>query len=347
MIPEIYDRFGRVFSRQRIRKIEDYLRSAGMDVPPESFAGFVLILSVLISIALFFFISGYALVENAYIALFSSLIDPYLALSLKLIFSVLIGFGATWFLVWIYLLFRIDARKRSVESVLPDLLTLMAGNVRSGMNVDQAMWYAAKPEFGMVSEEIRKVIKTSFAGKSFESALDDLAERFNSRIFIRTVNLIKQAMATGGEVAKVLEETAEDAREIALQKKDINSTLLIYIIFVVFAAGIGTPLLFSISNKLILVLFMAFSQIPQGVQASDMGFFIQPSTPFITTTQFFYFSMATIFITALFSSLIIGIIKTGSKLQGLKYFPLMLILGYVIYFVVDSIMQSYFASILI
>jgi hypothetical protein len=217
------------------------------------------------------------------------------------------------------------------------------------MTVDQAMWYAAKPEFGLLAIEVKSIIKSSFSGEPFEKALDRLAVRFNSKVLERTVLLIKQAMATGGEVAEIMEITAEDAREVAIQRKDIASTLLVYVIFLVFASVLGTPFLFSVANKLIFVLSIAFSYLPSGGLAGQVPqmTFVQPSAPVITPTEFYWFSVATIFITCLFASLILGTIQTGSKTQGLKFFPFMLAFSYVVYFVVSSFLDSIFASMLI
>jgi len=97
------------------------------------------------------------------------------------------------------------------------------------------------------------------------------------------------------------------------------------------------------------VLGMAFSYLPSGglgAQVSQMSF-IQPSAPVISPGEFQWFSIATIFITCLIASLILGVIQTGSKTQGLKFFPFMLLLSYVVYFVVSSFLESIFASMFI
>ena len=347
-----YETVGRLLSRRRIRDIDKTLRSAGITQPAEAFVGFLLVVNILLTFVVFFLALHYAVLQSFILsALGPAYYLPDVAnIALTFVLSIVAVFLAISTLVWVLLLLQIEARKMAVEAVLPDFLSLMAGNVRAGMTIDQAMWYAAKPEFGILSVEIRKVIKSAFSGEPFEKALDRLALRFNSRILKRTILLIKQAMATGGEVAEILEETSEDAREIAIQKKDISSTLVIYVIFLVFAAAVGTPFLFSVSNKLIGVLFIAFSYMPTGGlegAAVPYTFFVQPSAPMISADEFFWFSMATIFITCLISSLLLGVIQRGSKMQGLKYLPFMLILAYIIYFIISSFLESYFSSMLI
>jgi len=347
-----YETVGWLLSRERIRSTERTLRNAGITAPAESFVGFLLVVNILLTLVVFFLGLHYQVLPSFLLSVLGPTV--FLPEWANIIFTFVLALAAVFLasatLVWVLLLLQIEARRMAVEAVLPDFLGLMSGNVRSGMTIDQAMWYAAKPEFGILSIEIRNVIKSAFSGEPFEKALDRLSARFNSKILRRTILLIKQAMATGGEVAEILEITAEDAREVAIQKKDISSTLLIYIIFLIFAAAVGTPFLFAVSNKLIGVLFVAFSYMPAGAPVEGnvpYTFFVQPSAPLITTEEFFWFSVATLFLTCLISSLLLGVIQAGSKMQGLKYFPFMLVLAYIIYFVVSSVLESYFASMLI
>lgn len=261
-----YETVGRLFSRERIRATELMIRNAGYNQPAEAFVGFLVLVIALLSLLTFFLMMNYSAIYSFLIAILGPTfyLPEFAIWILTFIVAVIVVAFSVWILVWVFLLLQIEARKSAVEAVLPDFLSLISANVRSGMTVDQAMWYAAKPEFGILSIEVKSVIKSSFSGEPFEKALDRLSTRFNSKVLERTVLLVKQAMATGGEVAEILEITAEDAREVAIQRKDIASTLLVYVIFLVFASAFGTPFLFSVSNKLIVVLGMAFSSLPSG-----------------------------------------------------------------------------------
>ena len=66
--------------------------------------------------------------------------------------------------------------------------------------------------------------------------------------------------------------------------------------------------------------------------------------PIISSTDFFYFTIPIIFVTSLISSFIISAIRTGSRTQGLKYFPFVLILAYLVYWVVSTALSSFFAT---
>lgn len=346
-----YETIGRLLSRKRVRGIEATLAGAGVMVPAESFIGFFLVLGALVSLLVFFFMINASIVPRFLFALFGlGLVLPdFIYILITLIAAFAVVFVGGGLIIWVAILLQTEARKSAVEAVLPDFLTLIAGNVRSGMTLDQAMWYAAKPEFGLLSIEVRRVVRSAFSGEPIEKSLDHLDMRFNSRVLHRTILLLKQALASGGEVAEILEETAEDARDVKIYKQDIASTLLVYIIFLVFAATIGAPFLFSVSTTLIGVLAMAFAYMPAGGMGQmggsmPMSFMLTPTAPSISTDQFFWFSMALVFVTSLISSLLLGIIQGGSKTQGIKYFPFMLLLSYVIYFIIGSFLSSMFSS---
>ncbi|MDD2655393.1 MAG: type II secretion system F family protein [Candidatus ainarchaeum sp.] len=349
MLNTFYEAVGRLLSREHIRGIERMLRGAGYGHSAEAFAGFLILITALVAIAAFLVMLNYSVLQNFLLAVLpGSYLPDFAIVALTFIVAVGVVTFAVWMLAWVFLQLQGEARKAAVEAALPDFLSLISANVRSGMTVDQAMWYAAKPEFGILSIEVKNVIKSSFSGEPFEKALDRLSMRFNSKVLERTILLVKQAMATGGEVAEILEITSEDAREVSIQKKDIASTLLVYVIFLVFASVFGTPFLFSVASRLIEVLAIAFSYLPAGGLGSQVTqmTFVQPSAPIITADEFQWFSVATIFVTCLISSLLLGAIQSGSKTQGLKFFPFMLVVAYVVYFVVSSFLQSIFASML-
>ena len=253
---------------------------------------------------------------------------------LVLVTSFLVVYFATMAMVTSYMLMKADDRRKKLESMLPDFLALVASNIKAGMTLDQAMWYSAKPEFGLLSVEVKSLIKSSFSGESLGNSLDVLASRFDSKVFKRTILLLKQATATGGELTNVLDKTAEDVRNTLIMKKDIAASLVLYEIFVLFAAIVGTPFLFAVADRLIGVFEKlgpqsGLASIPQGAG----GVFgalsaVKFAGPIISSSDFFWFSIPTIFVTALISSYMVSVIRTGSNGQGMKYFPFVLVLSY-------------------
>lgn len=348
----LFEPFGRLFySRESIRRLEYKVNTAGLHFSAEAFSGLLLALIFLTALFIASMLLAYQPAANYAQAAANSVIKnlPYAAVALVLF---LLSFIPAYFAVSVVsgaiLTIRSDARRNALESALPDFLLLVSANIKAGMPLDQAMYQSAKPEYGLLSKEVQDIIKRSFSGESLEQSLDMLARRFDSKLFTRTVSLIKQASATGGEISAVLERTSQEVRNTTLLKKEVSASLILYEIFILFAAILGTPFLFAVSGKLIEVFEKTpvASSIPQS--SMNVGFGLSGlkfSGPVITSAEFFYFTLVIIFVTSLFSSFIVGVIRTGSKNEGMKYFPFVLVLSYLVYFVVNSFMNILFTTI--
>jgi Flp pilus assembly protein TadB len=351
----VFETVGRLFfTRSRVKKLDKQLNTAGIDIPVEGFAGYlalnIIVIGVVLAFALFMYKPVLLAVTGIIKSLFYIALPEILVFLLLLIFSLAFCYLSGLAFLSTYLILRTDDRRTKLENAMPDFLVLVASNLKAGMTLDQAMWYSAKPEFGLLADEVKRVIKSAFSGESLENALDRLKERFDSRLFTRTINLIKQASSTGGELTDVLERTAQDARNTLIMKKEISASLVLYEIFVLFAAVVGTPFLFSVATRLITVFEKISPQIPTG-GGSSVGIFgymneLTFSGPIITSQEFIMFSIPTIFITALFSSFIVSIIRTGSKGEGLKYFPFVLVASFIVYWLVDKVLGSVFVTLM-
>lgn len=352
-----YEMIGRLFSRAQMRRLGGMLESAGVDYVPEAFAGLAVVLCIFsFSLAYAAFseaapLRGFLMKMLLIAAPGITISYPETFLLFTFAFTFAVSISLILLVIYVFLLLRADARRRKVEDVLPDFLSLSAANVRAGMTIDQALWYAAKPEFGILSDEVAIVAKKAFGGVPFNQAIDYLGERFNSKLIRRSVSLLKQGLASGGKMADILERTADDARNMQVLRKEISTSLLMYIIFIVFAGAIGTPFLFAISGKLVTILENAFATaIPQvSGQApgasSFRGGLITPSTPSISGADFFLFTILCTIMTTVFSALIIGVISKGSKRDGVPYIPFLLAISLILFFVVSGALDSFLSGI--
>jgi pilus assembly protein TadC len=350
----LYEMIGRLFSRRRIKQLGALLESAGMDFIPEAFAGFMVLICLLASFLLYLFSISFDALRNflfklaAFVSFDLTVSSTIPFTIVAILFSLIVAGGGILLAVYVLLILRADSRRRSVEEALPDFLSLAASNVRAGMTIDQAMWYAAKPEFGILSKEVTAVSKKAFGGVPFNQAIDHLSERFNSKPMKRAVALIKQGMASGGQLADILERTAEDSRQMSMLRKEISAALLMYAIFIVFAGAIGTPLLFAISSRLVAMLEGVFASLPSSGTSSVLamrgGPFVVPAKPAVSSSDFFLFTILSCIITAIFSALIIGVIYKGSKKDGVPYIPALLIFSLIVFFLTSMLLEGALAN---
>jgi len=344
---------GKQFPKSVERKADTMMNEAGSEYPGAYFIGLcavILAMVLIITLVLCFFPAGNPLNQFIKELAFSmsvksySLVMPIVALA----FSAAVLFFS-WTMIMTYYMFKADARRAAIENVLPEFLSMVSSNVRGGMPIDQALWNSAKPEFGILAEEVRRAIKESYSGKTLNDALDDLANRFGSKLFKRFIEILKQAISSGAEVGIVLEKLSEEMREVMIVRKDIRAMLIVYVIFLFFAAAFGVPFLLAVSNKLVETLTVAFSMVDTSgastemAQGSFLGNFYLGKPP-ISPLEFYYFSLITIFITNFITAYIIGAAYTGNENDGIKFFIFMVIIAYLIFFAGMSLVSTLFTG---
>ncbi len=341
--------FGRLaITRKNSKSIKETLFYAGRTNEPEIFIGKYVVLSLVLGLFTALLLNWWSEFFSSFFWFINSILilQPIVVFVLLLILCEILSFLAIGILVYVLIQLDIETRTKAVETSLPDFLMYVSSNVSSGMPLDQAIWYAAKPEFGLLSEEIQKSMKKAFSGQPLDDSLDTLSNSFKSDLFNRTILLIKQSIATGSEISEVLDRTAKDTRESLTLRKEIESSLVLYEIFVIFAAAFGTPFLFAVSTKLVTILEKVFTKIP-AINVTDFYSMVSPSsTPVLTSNEFFWFTMGVLLVTSFFSSLIMGVIKTGSKNQGFKFFPVLFIVSVIVYNAVLILLDLLFTNIL-
>lgn len=300
-------------------------------------------------------------------------VQPAKLMSFFFLFSFVAGFFAglmahlilattveTMFLVWAgsflvcmmvvhaLLMMIADSRAGIVETILPDALQIISANMRSGLTPDRAILASARPEFGPLEAELKKVAKETLSGRSFEDSMRGITKRIKSNMFQKTVDLIVEGLAKGGSLTTLLDSIADDVRQAKLVKGEIKSFVIMYGIFIFFAAAIGAPLLYSVSTFMVQTLNNLGSNvgdidaISSGSTALSLFKFQQSS---ITQDFLIQYSVVAIIVTSIFGSLIIGLIQDGTEKAGLKYIPVMMAVAFSIFLGSQALLVSVFASI--
>ena len=234
------------------------------------------------------------------------------------------------------------ARKRvnEMEDVLPDFLTLMASNIRSGLTPDRALLLSTRREFGPLTEEIDKSAKATLTGTPFTEAFMEMSQRFNSEMLSKTVRLIVEGARSGGSLADLLDNTALDIKRFASIRKEVSATVLVYMLFMFAAAAIGAPLLYAVSTMLIEVITEMKSEI--AISSEDVSAYlplVQGSTV-ISPELVFWFALFAIFIGAFFGSLAAGVISKGRESAGLGYVPTMILISMAVFFLSKILLEG-------
>ncbi|MBI4177023.1 MAG: type II secretion system F family protein [Candidatus Aenigmarchaeota archaeon] len=129
---------------------------------------------------------------------------------------------------------------KSLEEQFPSFLRDLAESQRSGMNLIQALSSAADSNYGKLTPEIRSMVNHYTWGVPFERIIETFVSRTgNSELMTRSMRIIKEAYASGGNITSTLDSVAKDVAVIKDAEREKKSALgqhvsIMYAIFFLF-----------------------------------------------------------------------------------------------------------------
>ncbi len=243
------------------------------------------------------------------------------------------AFSVTLTASYTLLFLQIEDRKNRVEHVLPDALQMIGANLRAGMTPISALRAAAKPELGPLEEEIKYATAKSLGTGSFTDAIGGMSDRLQSEIFSRSVALFKASLKAGGHLADLLENAADDIRNTQELKRELVSSTQMYVLFILFTIIIGTPLLLAVSLQFVSMVTNLQRTTGAGGMPAEMGSSLVSLKSPLSLEFLQNASLSIIIITSLLASMLIGVIREGKELSGLKYAPLIMVGGNFVFYI--------------
>ena len=263
-------------------------------------------------------------------------------LKINLVFSFLV-----FILLNIFFYFRVSlkatARIKKMEKVFPDVISLMSSNLRAGITIDRSFLLSARPEFSPLDQEILKAGKEVSTGKDIVMAFNEMSKRIGSEKISKVIILINSGLRSGGNISDLLEQTSANMKEKEFIEKRAASSILMYVIFIFFAVGVGAPVLFSLSTIIVDVVINISSKVPVAENASY-------SLPFafsqVAISPGFIISFALIFIivTDFISCIVIGLVNKGDGKSGLKYFIPLVLFSLIIFFTIRILISGFLSE---
>ncbi len=323
--------FEKLVSRDVVHLVSTELDLAGVKMSIDNFFALMIIggLTVFVasSLVLFFALGVFAVVA---------------------VLGGIVGGAVFEAVVYAALEFMIDKRKGFVEGILADYLQITAANVRSGMSLDKALVFAARPEFKYFSDDIKLFNEQVYAGETIENALTILSGKYRSAQLKHTVRLIIESIHYGGGITDLLNHIAKDIRSQQLIQREIAGQLFMYSIFIAFAALIGAPALYALTSQMIRITSTVWSGILQqnpGGLPTEGASFLKPTPPQITPQEYLDFAYVSLLVIAGFCAFIISAISSGSPVRGIRYAPAFMIIALVVFLLISFVIGSLFTNI--
>lgn len=319
----------KLMALQRKQRIKDYLERAGLEVSAQKLLKTFFNIAVFINLG----ISAYLIYHFSvtygisWATVISSMIILWILIFVLLIFSL-------WAMFYLAVDLKIYKRKVDIEDVLPDFLQLTASNINAGMTIDRALWFAVRPRFGVLANEIESIAKETMAGVDLKTALDKFAAKYDSVILKRSINMLNESIEAGGKIGDLLNRIAEDIQQQKAMMKEMSANVTTYIIFISFSSVVAAPMLFALSGVLIQVvekLGSAFGSTTGAAAAAGLP--LTFSGIGITQSDFRIFAIVSLITTSLFSAMMVSTIKKGNIKSGVKYIPIFMSISIILYVV--------------
>lgn len=333
------EEFGKAFVPKRfVHNLRKYMLKAGFYEVPYKFFGMLFYISALVT-TLIFIILIYPYLKKF------SLFEIY-AYSFLSWFIVQIFFASLFILlVYFYLDLKIYYRTKKMEEQLPDFLQVLSANLKGGMTFEKALWSSIKPRFNVLGSEMAKASKKVMTGYEISKALVELADKYDSLMLRRTVDLIISEVESGGNIAELIDRLVDNLKETKALKDEMSGAAIAYIIFISVIVIVISPLLFALSFNLLSLILNFISKISVAAQRA-------PTLPFsfsetgVNPADFRTFSLLAIFVISFFSSLIVSIVEKGDIKGGVKYIPIYVFGSVTLYLLFMKVLGILFSGIL-
>ncbi len=236
-----------------------------------------------------------------------------------IIFALIIFTGVYGIYEW----FRLR-RVRMIDKRFPDFVRDLAESRRAGMTFTKAIMYSAKGNYGVLTDEIKKISMQISWGNSVENALRAFAKRVKTKLVIRTISLIIEASRSGGNVADVLDAASKDAREIKLLDSERRASMLSYVAVIYVAMFVFLLIMIVLSKSLIpnMVGEGAAGLKSAGALGGSSGNQISQDE----ITQLFFIASI---IQGGFMGIVAGVFEEGNVISGVKHAFFMILINWI------------------
>ncbi len=240
-----------------------------------------------------------------------------------IVLAIIVGSGV----YGIYEFFRLR-KVRKIDDRFPDFVRDLAESRRAGMTFTKAIMYSSKGNYGVLSDEIKKIAMQISWGSSVEDALRAFSKRINTKLITRTISLIIEASRSGGNVADVLDAASKDAREIKLLESERRASMLSYVAVVYV----------SMFVFMVIILVLSVSLIPNMVGENSFGAGNYGgggnSISQIAVTQLFYTAAI---VQSVFMGIVAGVFEEGDIISGVKHVFIMILITFIVFKIFLSI----------
>ncbi|MDP2667003.1 MAG: type II secretion system F family protein [Candidatus Diapherotrites archaeon] len=213
-----------------------------------------------------------------------------------------------------------------IEESFPDALKQISDTLKTGATYEYALREVANSQYGPLSDEMKKVLRKLEEGENFENAMFSMSRVVESKLIRRVITIIVDTVRAGAALADILDDIAGDVREMNRIAQERKTKTILQVIFMVTAGIIVAPFIFGLVSVIVQFLITTSSQ--AGGLTGIRLLAIQNARDLIVLALKGY-----IFILAIATAVIVGVMRDGRVSKSLLYAPLLLLVAYMVFFV--------------
>lgn len=221
----------------------------------------------------------------------------------------------------VYINYKNEKRIDEIEEELPDYLRQLSSLLKIGLGLETSLNELSKSINSPLNNEIKRALLEISFGKSFDEALRDIAKKNNSENLKHTFEIIIQSKESGGELASILEEIAEDLKDTIMLKKERKSNVMMSVMFLIISSVIATPFA--------LAMIRLYSEFIEQMGRTN------PLSSVIPIVSVSYVTIQSILV-----SVLIGIVLYSSSRKGLRFILIIVPASLSVYYISNLILRG-------
>lgn len=341
-----FEQFGKAFVPESIlgrpvrADLRKYLLKAGYNAVPYGLFGLLFVITAVITGFIFVPFIYPWLQQYGVLAVGLGTIVSWFVLQLSLVALIMLSIS-------FFLNIRIYKRTKSIEAELADFLVLVSTNLKGGLSLEQSLWAAIRPDFGLLAEEMTIVSKRVMTGNDLKEALQEFLFKYDSPLLQRNLMLIIGEVESGGKVVHVIDKVIQSLKRTKALKEEMAASTVSYMIFIGAVVVVIAPALFALAFQLLQIIIEFTTSLGSSLSGSSSSLSIPINFDAeIDIGNFRAFSIMALATISICSSMIISIIEKGDVRGGLKYIPAFTITSIILYFIGMVVLGNLFGGLI-
>lgn len=236
---------------------------------------------------------------------------------------------------------RVYARVQDMEDNFPEFLAEVNLNLKAGTDFEQAIARASQEDFGVISEEMRRLTTQVELGFDLERSLEEFIDSYDSDYIQESFELVIISWKTGGDTPKLVDRVVENMKVLRNLQEKIIASVANYKIFILTVTVALAPAMMALAYHVIDLIREITTDVIQVTSSGTLPIQLNPVQ--FSDTQFVWFSALTLLIVSTFSAFITKYVETGTIRGSAKTVSVYVIASLIAYFISMLVFEQFFA----